>query len=123
MIGVHYWYMIPRSRKFPLRTEFLRFRSRAKRITTPHLTFFYLQHTQSGVSEGVGRLGVIIPKKVSKLATTRNYLKRFTYNTLWPRVKDQQKDVVVVYKPLPIKKSSQIQTELINELTQSAGNL
>jgi hypothetical protein len=29
----------------------------------------------------------------------------------------------VVYKPLPIKKSSQIQTELINELTQSAGNL
>lgn len=115
--------MIPRSRKFPLRTEFLRFRSHAKRITTPHLTFFHLPPAQSGVSEGVGRLGVIIPKKVSKLATTRNYLKRLTYNTLWPRVKDQRKDVIVLYKPLPIKKSSQIEAELINELTQSVRNL
>ncbi len=108
--------MIPYSRKFPLRTEFLRFRSRAKRVTTPHLTIFYLPHTPNVANGEVGRLAVIVPKKVSKLATTRNHFKRLAYDTLWPSLKAANLDVVVVFKPLPLKKfpstSRQITTEL-----------
>lgn len=102
--------MIPHSRKFPLRTEFLRFRSRAKRITSPHLTVYHVPCTIHS------RLGVTIPKKVNKLATTRNYLKRLTYDALWPSVKDQKIDVVVVFRPLPLKKSPATSQLLIKEI-------
>lgn len=109
--------MIPHSRKFPLRTEFLKFRSRAKRTVTPLFTIYYLLSTQRA-----SRLAAIIPKKVNKLATTRNYLKRLAYDTLWPQIKEQKIDVVVVFKPLPLKKSQKLKMELVNELSQSLRN-
>lgn len=103
--------MIPHSHKFPLRTEFLKFRSRAKRTVTPLFTIYYLLSTQRA-----SRLAAIIPKKVNKLATTRNYLKRLVYDTLWPQIKDQKMDVVVVFKPLSLKKSPANSQQIITEL-------
>lgn len=108
--------MIPKLNKFPLRTEFLAFRVQAKQSTTPHLRLFSSRHSPT-------RLAVIVPKKVSKLATTRNWLKRLSYDTAWPLLKDCQLDCVVIYKPLPLTKSPATQKELINELTQTIGNL
>lgn len=108
--------MIPKSHKFPLRTEFLRFRTRAKRTTTPSLNVYYLPHIPSEAKDGAGRLAVIVPKKLSKLATTRNWLRRLTYDTLWPQIKDRALDCVVVYKPLPLKKTTSTKTQLLTEL-------
>lgn len=115
--------MIPKSSKFPLRTEFLRFRARAERLVSPHLQLFYLPHTPSEATGEVGRLAVVVPKKLSKLATTRNWLKRLTYNTIWPLIRDKKLDCVVVYKPLPLKKSLANQRDIVHELTQTIGNL
>lgn len=111
IIGVHLLYMIPHSRKFPLRTEFLRFRSRAKRTVAPLFIIYYLLSAKQA-----SRLATIIPKKVNKLATTRNYLKRLVYDTLWPQIKDQKMDVVVVFKPMPLKKSTPTKQLLLTDL-------
>lgn len=105
--------MIPAYRKFPLRTEYLSFRRLAKQLITPHLRIHYSRVTPR---ESGARLIVIVPKKVSKLATTRNHLKRLTYNTLWPLIQNQQLDVVVIYKPLAFKKSLSTTQALISEL-------
>jgi ribonuclease P protein component len=66
---------------------------------------------------------VVVPKKLSKRATTRNWLKRLTYDAVWPLIQAKKLDCVVIYKPLPLKKSLQIKKELINELAQATGNL
>ncbi len=102
--------MIPHFRKFPLRTEFLKFRSRAKKIVSSVFTLHLL------ATSSPARLGVIIPKKVNKRATIRNYLKRLAYDTLWPQIKDQKMDVVVVFKPIPLKKSTSTKQLLLTEL-------
>ncbi len=102
--------MISRDHKFPLRTNFLKLRLKASKLVLPHLIIYRAENGQRP------RLGVSIPKKVSKLATTRNYLKRLTYDTLWPQIKDQKIDMVVVFKPLPLKKTSTTQQLLLNEL-------
>lgn len=107
--------MIAAHHKFPLRTEFTGLRARASRLPTPHTVVYHLQTASSA------RMAVVIPKKVSKLATTRNNLKRITYDTLWPLILDRQIDCVVVYKPLPLKKLPI--KELTSELTQIIGNL
>lgn len=67
-------------------------------------------------------MAVIVPKKVSKLATTRNHLKRATYDIIWPELKDKQVDCVIVYKPLHLTRL-QINQGLMNELSQTIGNL
>ena len=108
--------MIPHARKFPLRTSFLSFRARANKTASPHLLVYILPSPHSS------RLAVTVPKKVSKLATLRNTLKRLAYDTLWSQIKEQKIDVVVVFKPLPLKKSQKLKTELVNELTQSLRN-
>lgn len=109
--------MIAAHHKFPLRTEFTRFRSRASRLPTPHTVIYHLQ-TASSTS-----MAVVIPKKVNKLATTRNWLKRLTYAAAWPLLQNRQLDCVIVYKPLPLQKSLSVKMELINELSQTIGNL
>lgn len=103
--------MIPKTNKFPLRTQFIVFRARARQLTTPHTRIYLLESNSSS------RLSVIVPKKASKLATTRNQLKRLAYNTLWPLIQNQQLDVVVIYKPLAIKKAPATTQALISELT------
>jgi ribonuclease P protein component len=105
--------MIPKSRKFPLRTEFLAFRRAAKRLSSPHLTIYYLE------SDSPSRLAVIIPKKVNKLAVVRNWLKRLTFDSVWPLVKDKSLDLVVVYKPINLAKSSDTKKQIIHEISQS----
>lgn len=109
--------MIPKISKFPLRTDFLTFRRRASKIVTPHTMLLYLPHTPSVASGEMGRLSVVIPKKVSKLATTRNYLKRLVYDQLWPQLKDQNIDVVVVFKPLPLTRSLATKQLITSELS------
>jgi RNase P protein component len=66
---------------------------------------------------------VVVPKKLSPKAVTRNWLKRLTYDTLWPLIQDKNFDCVIVYKPLPLSKTPATQKELINELTQAISNL
>ena len=95
--------------KFPLRTGFLDFKKNAKKHPFPN----FLVYTSSSASS---RLGIIIPKKVNKLATTRNWLKRLTYDTLWPHIKEQNLDVVVVYKPMPLIKSLQAKDLIIKAI-------
>ncbi len=104
--------MIPKLSKFPLRTDFLHFRARAKRISSPLFTIHYAP------SPTPSRLAVIVPKKLSKLATTRNWLKRLTYDTVWPLIKDKNLDCIVVYKPLTLTKSPTTHNQLITELKQ-----
>ena len=104
--------MISPSHKFPLRTNFSTFRSLAKQSTAPHLRLL----SASTPSTSGARLAVIVPKKLSKLATTRNWLKRLTYDTLWPLIHDRQLDCVVIYKPLPLKKSPLTKSQIISEL-------
>ena len=103
--------MISKSSKFPLRTDFLAFRSHARRLVTPHFTVYYLLPTTHP-----SRLAVVVPAKVSKLATTRNWLKRLTYDTLWPIVKDKKLDCIVIYKPLPLLKSPATKELILSEL-------
>lgn len=102
--------MIPKSAKLPLRLEFLEFRRRAARVTTPFSTIYFLQ------SPIPTRLAVIVSKKLSKLATTRNWLKRLTLDFLWPVLKEKKLICVVVYKPLPLKKSPETKQQVISEL-------
>lgn len=109
--------MIPSSRKFPLRTQFLAFRRSAKRRTTPLCTIYFLPGT------GQSRLSVIVPKKVNKLATARNWLRRLTYTYLWPQTKDKNLDLVVVYKPLKLAISPDTKQQLAHELTKLAQTL
>lgn len=103
--------MIPAKYKFPLRTEFLAFRRRARRLHFPQYTPYFLPTSRPS------RLSVIIPKKVNKLATARNWLKRLTYDTLWPLIKDKNLDLVIVYKPLLLSKSSATKEKIISELS------
>ena len=102
--------MIPASQKFPLHTDFLRFRARAQKILSPHATVYYALHT------GHSRLAIVVPKKVSKLATTRNWLKRLTYDALYPRIVDANLDVVVIYRPLPLSKNQKNKAMIIGEI-------
>lgn len=108
--------MIPASRKFPLRTEFISFRARASKFTTPHTILYHLSSDHSP------RFAVIIPKKVSKHATTRNWLRRLTYDTLWPQAKDKNLDLVLVYKPLILAQSPATKTQIITELNSLIPN-
>ena len=102
--------MIPASQKFPLRTDFLRFRARAQKILSPHFTAYCALRTDHS------RLAVVVPKKVSKLATTRNWLKRLTYDTLYPRIVDANLDVVVIYKPLPLTRTPSTKSQIVSEI-------
>ena len=102
--------MIPISRKFPMRTSFIEFRRHANRLSTP-LTTIYYQPTRSSP-----RLSIVIPKKINNKATTRNWLKRISYRSAWAIIKDWKLDVVVVYKPLPLKKSIETKEKIINDI-------
>jgi ribonuclease P protein component len=62
------------------------------------------------------RLSVIVPKKVSKLATTRNHFKRLVYDSVWEITNDKNRDCVVMFKPLPLQKSFAAQQQIISEL-------
>lgn len=108
--------MIPRNSKFPLRTDFVRFRARSQKHVTSLTTIYHLPSTVNS------RLAVIIPKKANKLATVRNALKRLTYDTLWPLIKNTKADCVIVYKPLPLSRA-QLNQELTNELSQAIRNI
>jgi RNase P protein component len=102
--------MIPRSTKFPMRTEFLRFRTQAKQLATPHLRAFFAPHIPS-------RFSVIVPAKVSKLASTRAMLRRLIYDEVWPTLSHKNLDYVILLKPLALKKSdSQIILAELKEL-------
>lgn len=126
--------MISRSNKFPLRTSFVAFRSKSKKISTPHTLVHYLPSMhiespratremppdakQSGRHAHQSRLSVIVPKKVNKLATTRNALKRLSYDLFWSELKNSKLDVVVLFKPLPLTKAKTLKTQLTHEFSQ-----
>lgn len=94
-----------------MRTEFLSFRSRAKRLSFAIYTAYFLPNTKHS------QLAVVVPKKVNKLATTRNWLKRLTYDTLWPIIKDKKLAVVVVFKPLSLTKSQTTKEKVNSSLS------
>jgi ribonuclease P protein component len=102
--------MIPKTSKFPMRTEFVHFRSHASRVATPHTSFLLLHTSRES------RLAVVVPKKVSKLATTRTWLKRLVYDSVWPVVKDKGVDCVVVFKPLPLTRTQKTCDMVMSEI-------
>lgn len=85
--------MIPRSSKFPLRTEFVALQRKSAQQATPHLRLLASPHSPT-------RLAVIVPLKVSKRATVRASLRRLVYDTYWPTIKDRNLDCVVIFKPI-----------------------
>ena len=109
--------MIPASSKFPMRTDFLEFRSSAKRASSPHFTLNYL------ATSAQSSCAVVVPKKVNKRATTRNWLKRLTFDTLWPVISDKNLDTVLVYKPLKLEKSPDTKKIIIAELLDVTSSL
>lgn len=116
--------MISRARKFPLRTEFLSFRAKSEKISSQYFTVYYLaSESHSGIvkpefsiPECKSRLAVVVPKKVNKLATVRNWLKRLVYDHLWPLIREKNLDVIIVFKPLSLIKSAQTKDLLISQL-------
>jgi len=109
--------MIPSYSKFPTRTQFLSFRSRAKQIATLHFRIMILPRAPSGAVGGVGsRLSVIVPIKVGKRATTRNYFKRSVYDATWKTIKDKNFDCIVMFKPIALQKSPTTKQQILSEL-------
>ena len=94
----------------PLRTQFLSFRSRATRHVTPHTTIY---HLKSNIST---RLGVVVPIKVNKRATTRNSFKRLAYDTAWKIIKDKNLDCIIIFKPLALPKGKPSQDLILSEI-------
>lgn len=109
--------MIPHSRKFPLRTDFLSFRRSAKRLSSSLFTLYYLPVTSPS------RCAVIVSKKNSKLAVTRNWLKRRVYDAAWPLIKDKSLDLVIHYKPNKLARSPELKQQIISELESLASQL
>lgn len=101
--------MIPKSSKFPTRTQFLVFRARAKQITTPHLRLLIDPHSPS-------RLSVIVPIKVSKRAVVRNHYKRLIYDTAWKILQDKNLDCIIMLKPIALPKGKSSDNLLLSEL-------
>lgn len=93
-----------------MRTEFLRFRSRAARRVTAHTTVYF------GKSKDNSRLSIVVPVKVNKRAVVRNWLKRLAYDTLWPKIEKNQNDCVVVFKPLPLTLSPATLKMILSEI-------
>ena len=119
--------MIPKSSKFPMRTEFLAFRRSAKRLSSLHFTIYWLSRSRNEevftFRDRQSRFSVVIPKKVNKRATTRNWLKRLTYNTVWPIIEDNNLDMVIIYKPIKLEKSAETKKCIISELVEQMGTL
>lgn len=109
--------MISRASKFPTRIQFLRFRARAKQLSTPHLRIMVLPRVPSGPTGGVGsRLSVVIPIKVSKRATTRNSFKRLVYDGAWKILKDKNLDCIIIFKPIALIKGKVSESLIVSEL-------
>src|SRR5688500_2400937 len=101
--------MIPKSSKFPTRTQFLTFRAKVKQLTTPHLRLLYAPHTPS-------RLSVIVPAKVNKRAVVRNALRRLVYDTMWKTLESKNLDCIVMFKPLALLKGRPTMELIATEL-------
>ena len=109
--------MIPKSSKFPTRTQFLSFRAIAKQSTTPHLRMLTSPRAPSVAAGAVGsRLSVIVPIKVSKRATTRNSFKRLVYDTVWKMIKDKNLDCIIMFQPIALLKGKVSQDLIVSEL-------
>lgn len=92
-----------------MRREFLSFRRQAKRLASSHLQLLFLP-------EGKLLLSVVVPAKVSKLATTRNWLRRLVYDSLWQTLAGSRLVCVVIFKPIPMVRSAATQTLIEEEL-------
>lgn len=117
--------MISKSNKFPTRTQFLAFRTKAKQITTPHLRVLFHSRSVDNITllECDSRLSVIVPIKVSKRATTRNSFKRLVYDIVWKLIKDKNLDCIVIFKTIALLKGKISQDLIIHELSQLTGLL
>jgi RNase P protein component len=101
--------MISKTKKFPTRIQFLKFRNSATQLTTPHLRVMVLPHAPS-------RLSVVVPIKVSKKATTRNSFRRVVYDIAWKIIADKNLDCIILCKPITLIKGPVSEKMLIEEL-------
>ncbi len=85
--------MLPKQYSFVLRQD-RSFFQKARRSFSSHFTFFF-QDVTSHTSQVI----VLVSKKVSTKATTRNALKRMVYSTLEPLIEEQGKHLKVVVVP------------------------
>ncbi len=103
--------MIPKRLRFPMRTGFLSFRSRAQKTLTPHLKIYYLHQDQI-------QFAVVVPKKVNKKAVIRNQLKRLLKREL---IHCQLGQLVVLVKPIHLEKNQL--NSVVQELSHFLQNL
>ncbi len=101
-----------------MRTEFFSWRKHAKITHSPHLLLYTAPATPAtSAKTDRGRVSVVIPKKVNKLATGRNALRRVILDTLLPLTVSAKMDAVLF-----IKSASPIET-LLSELSLLFSNL
>lgn len=99
-----------------MREEFIKFRSKARKISGPALILYVRRAAHT-------RLAVVVPAKVNKSAAVRNWLKRSTYDTLWSVLKEENYDCVVVYKPIPGGKSHDMRKRITEEINDASKKL
>jgi len=97
-----------------MRTEFFTFRKRAQIAHSLHLLLYYAVAPQAKLT---GRSGVVIPKKVSKLATSRNTLRRQLIDAMFPLAKSNNIDLILFVKSMaPVD----VLFSELNQLVQAA---
>jgi RNase P protein component len=102
--------MLSRLHKFPMRTEFLRFRHTSSQGVSPHLRLYSRRVSHQS------RLSIVIPLKVNKHAVARNCFRRLLYDAAWSRIKSLNLDCVILLKPLPLPKNPTSLSLLLSEL-------
>ncbi len=102
--------MIPKSKRFPMRTQFLEFRRLARRFFSQNLILYYRPSSEI-------KLAVVVPKKVNRRAVVRNRLKRLLKKEL---LKYQLGWMVVLVKSAHLEKSqlSPVVEELLSLLRE-----
>lgn len=106
--------MIPRSRKFPLRTQYYEWRRRAKTLHSPHFVLYYLS------SISTPRVGLILPRRKLPTAVARNQLRRHLYPSLLALADNHLLDLVVILKAKGVGVDNKIYDE---ELKSSLAQL
>ncbi|MCB1582963.1 MAG: ribonuclease P protein component [Marinicella sp.] len=108
----------PKGKRLLTRLDFSRVFSKSKRIQNQYFTVL-LHYTQSSQPP---RLGLVVSKKIDKLAVKRNRIKRLIRESF--RMKKQLKsaDYVVMAKPGVSKIGNQLITESLNQLWQKCEN-
>lgn len=95
-----------------MRSQFLKFKKTANKITTKSLIIYWQ-------ADSSPRFALVIPKKAVKQAAARNRLKRILKTTLLSGLKNSKVSAIIILKPMPIKDYASAKEKLTSELSQA----